>query len=146
MSDPPAHHTASQAQVPTSRAGRYLAQLCSHGAKMKRPAFHHPRGHADGSAPPAAQHADWSDTEGTIEFGWGRCTLRATDDALILSAEADDEQLLQRVEEGIARGLERIGRRDQLTVTWQRTPPPPQTASDDVAEPWDTRPQSGLDQ
>ncbi len=113
---------ASQAQVRTHRAGRYLAQLCNHGSQLARITVHRPRAHGDGGPPPAVRHAGWSENDGVIDFGWGRCTLRATDDTLILTAEAEDVQNLQRIQEGVARRLERIGRRDRLTVIWRTRP------------------------
>lgn len=67
--------------------------------------------------PPAAT-ASSAGTEGIIDFGWGRCTLNATADALTLHAEAGDPQHLQQIQDGITARLERIGRRDKLTVTW----------------------------
>ena len=118
---------ASYARVPTSRAGRYLAQLCNHGSLMSRLARHRPpgqgHGHGDGDgdgndgAPPAAT-ASSDGTEGVIDFGWGRCTLRATAGTLTLHAEAGDPQRLQQIQDGISARLQRIGRRDQLAVTW----------------------------
>ncbi|WP_194918703.1 DUF2218 domain-containing protein [Catenulispora rubra] len=122
---------ASQAHVRTDRARRYLAQLCDHGSRLGRLAGHRPRSHGAGTAPPAAR-SEHSDTDGVIDFGWGRCTLHAAGQALILTAEADDEQSLQRLQEGVAYRLERIGRRDQLTVTWQQ--PPPGTSSQESAD------------
>ncbi len=113
---------ASQAHVPTHRASRYLAQLCKHGGQMSRITFHQPRPHGASGAPPVPEHTDWSDTDGVIDFGWGRCSLHASDRDLTLLAEAEDQQQLQRIQDGVARRLERIGRRDRLTVTWQ-TPP-----------------------
>lgn len=129
----------SEARIPTTRASRYLAQLCKHtgqlgqlgqlGHRMR----HRPQGHGDGdghrdghgaaSGPPNVQRAEWSDTEGTIDFGQGRCSLRATADALVLRVEADDPRQLQRIQAGIARRLERIGRRDELVVMWGQAPP-----------------------
>jgi hypothetical protein len=113
---------ASQAHVPTSRASRYLTQLGKHGSQMSRAALHRPRAHADGGTPPAARHTSWTGTDGVIDFGWGRCTLHATSEALTLHAEAGDQQQLQRIQDGIGARLERIGRRDQLTVTWTQAP------------------------
>jgi hypothetical protein len=122
----------SYAHVPTSRAGRYLTQLCSHGRMMSRLARHRPsgqgqgQGHDDGhgndGAPPVAT-ASSAGTEGIIDFGWGRCTLRATAGALTLYAESGDPQRLQQIQDGVSARLQRIGRRDQLTVTWTETPP-----------------------
>jgi hypothetical protein len=116
---------ASDARVPTTRAARYLAQLCSHGRLMSRLTRHrapghsqeHGAGHAADGAPPAPT-ATSAGAEGIIDFGWGRCTLRATDAALTLHAEAEDPRRLRQIEDGVAARLQRIGRRDQLTVTW----------------------------
>jgi len=112
---------ASQARVPSDRARRYLAQLCEHGEKMSHRALHHvSRGGEDGDSP-QARRAEHSDTDGIIDFGQGRCTLRATDTELLLRVEADDERHLRRIEGGIAARVERIGRRDKLSVTWTRS-------------------------
>jgi hypothetical protein len=123
---------ASYAHVPTSRAGRYLAQLCSHGRLMSRLARHRPSGsgqdhgggggHGNDGAPPVAT-ASSAGTEGIIDFGWGRCTLRATAGTLTLYAEAGDPQRLRQIQDGISARLQRIGRRDQLAVTWTEAPP-----------------------
>jgi hypothetical protein len=117
---------ASYARVPTSRAGRYLAQLCNHGRLMSRLARHRPsgqgHGHGGDGAPPAAT-ASSDGTEGIIDFGWGRCSLRATAGTLTLHAEAGDPQRLQQIQDGISARLQRIGRRDQLAVTWTQSPP-----------------------
>ena len=109
------------ARIPTTRASRYLIQLCQHGSLMSRLPRHRRGGHGPGGLPPAAT-ASSAGTEGTIEFGWGRCTLHATADALTLHAEADHQQHLEQIRDGISARLERIGRRDQLTATW--TPDP----------------------
>jgi hypothetical protein len=119
------------ARVPTSRATRYLTQLCSHGSLMSRLARHRPPGHRHGDGagdgcgmPPPSVTASSAGREGIIDFGWGRCTLDADTDALTLHAEADDPRRLRQIQDGITARLERIGRRDQLTVTWT---PGPQT-------------------
>jgi hypothetical protein len=120
---------ASHAQVPTTRARRYLTQLCRHGRRMGQPGLRHAhgRGHDDGGEPPVPRPAGGTGTDsgadGMIDFGWGRCTLRATSDALTLRAEAGDQDQLQRIQDGIAARLERIGRRDRLTVTWEQAAP-----------------------
>jgi hypothetical protein len=112
----------SQARVVTSRAGRYLAQLCQHSGQMSTLARRHalPRGHGDGdgSAAPMPRHAEHSGADGIIDFGSGRCALHATGEDLVLSAEAGDQQQLRQIQEAITGRLERIGRRDRLTVTW----------------------------
>ncbi|GAA4602293.1 DUF2218 domain-containing protein [Actinoallomurus liliacearum] len=117
---------ASQADVPTNRAGRYLAQLCGHGARMTSLTLRGGHGHGGGVAS-TPRHAEWSETDGVIEFDRGRCTLHATGDGLLLRVEADDQQQLRRIQDAVAARLERIGRRDALTVTWRPTPPAPST-------------------
>jgi hypothetical protein len=116
----------AEADVETERSSRYLVQLCQHVDKVGRA---HPQMRA---------HVEWSDDRGVISFDWGRCTLRALPGVLTLRAEAPDEDTLRRVEQPIADRLERIGRRDHLTVTWT----PPQGAGEETAEP-PTRRDSG---
>ncbi|WP_433473677.1 DUF2218 domain-containing protein [Spirillospora sp. CA-142024] len=123
---------SAQAHVQTQRAGRYLTQLGKHSHQMSLRTFHKP--HRPGT-PPKVQNAEWSDTDAMIDFGWGRCTLRATATELILRAEATDQERLQQIQNGIAARLERIGRRDQLTVTWHQETPPPLTSSQTSAPP-----------
>lgn len=114
----------SEARVRTDRASRYLTQLSDHGSKMRLAAFHHRRdhqAHAAGDGPASVQRAQSDGTEGVIDFGWGRCTLVATADELVLTIQAEDQSGLRRIEEGIAARLQRIGRRDRLTVIWRQT-------------------------
>ena len=113
----------SEARIATDRASRYLTQLGRHAEQMGQGLRHRPRAHGSGDAPPEVERTEWSDTHGVIEFAWGRCVMDATQDTLILRAEADDEDGLRRIQDGIARRLGTIGRRDQLTVTWQPTLP-----------------------
>ena len=114
----------SEARVRTERASRYLTQLCNHGSKMRATAFHRVLSHRGRGAavdsPPAGRHARSTGEDGVIDFGWGRCTLQATAEELILTAEAEDEPGLRRIQDGIAARLQRIGHRDRLTVVWTR--------------------------
>lgn len=98
----------AEARVETERSSRFLAQLCEHVKQVTQ-------SHAEMQA-----NVEWSDDRGLIDFGWGRCTLRADPDALLLRAEASDEGSLQRIMQRVAERLERFGRRDQLAVTWTR--------------------------
>ena len=122
---------AAEARVPTDRASRYLTQLCSHGQRMRLSALHrrgargahgHGLGHErePGAAPPEVREARATDTDGVIEFGWGRCVVRASATELVLHAEADSEDGLRRIQDGIAARVERIGRRDRLSVRWSQ--------------------------
>ena len=115
---------AAEAQVKTDDPGRYITQLCRHAQQVHR-LRHRPRDHGgDGQPPPKVQHVECSENSGMISFGWGQCTMQATPGTLTLRAESTDEQGLQRVQGIIARDIERFSKRNQLTVTWQRTQPP----------------------
>ena len=103
----------SHARVRTGRAPRYLTQLREHTSRMRTIT------HRQRHAAPMPQPAESSGTGSVIDFGWGRCTLQATGDALLLTAEADDPRQLQRLEDALTARLQQIGRRDRLTVTWQ---------------------------
>ena len=127
------------ATVTTARPSRYLTQLCRHVDQLSRRAGHRHHLRAGGPAhtPPGPDaRVTWSETTGTIDLGWGRCTLRAGDGALVLRAEADDPAHLQRLQTQLGARLHRIGRRDQLHVIWQpvTTPAPPPVAG----QPHDT--------
>ncbi|MFD8079410.1 DUF2218 domain-containing protein [Streptomyces sp. NPDC059718] len=111
----------AEARVPTERPSRYLVQLCKHAGQMGSHMRHGPRLHRNGEAPPEIKNVEWSDTHGTIDVGWGRCTLEAGPDALTLRMEAADADGLERFQALIAGRLERIGRRDALHVTWRWT-------------------------
>lgn len=113
----------SEAHVRTEPPSRYLGQLCRHAQQVHRLRVR-PRSHGgDGAQPlPEVRHVEWSDTRGIISFGWGLCTMQATADTLTLRAEAADERDLHRVEYIVAGNIGRFGRRDHLTLNWQRAP------------------------
>jgi hypothetical protein len=114
---------AAEARIPTDRSARYLTQLCRHIGELDAARHgrgrHGPSWHSDGSAPPEAARVEYSDSDGVIDFGWARCALTATANELILSAEADQLGNLERLQAAITNRLEGIGRRDDITVTWQ---------------------------
>jgi hypothetical protein len=110
----------AEAHVQTEHPSRYLVQLCRHAQQVHR-LRHRPRAHDGGDAqpPPKVQHVEWSETRGLISFGRGQCTMQATPGTLILHAEAADEENLQRVQDIVAKDIERFGQRDHLKVNWQ---------------------------
>src|SRR5919204_1907443 len=94
----------ADARVQTKDAGRCLAQLCAHlSEKAQR-------------RPELGVRVESSETHGTVDFGWGRCTMRADANALVLRAEADDQEGLEQVEEFIARHLKTHAEAGRLTV------------------------------
>jgi hypothetical protein len=87
--------------------------------------------------PPTIDHVDWSDDSGTIRFSGGTCTVSATPDTLTVRIDADDEDALQRLQDGVTRRLETVGRRDHLKVRWQPSNSVPGLPSDAVIPPSD---------
>lgn len=120
----------AEAHVPTPRAGRFLVQLCRHAEAMSGKALHL-HGDGAGQARPEVLHVECSDTEGSIQFNWGRCVLQSTSDTLTVRVEVADEDQLQRIQGLLAADLERFGRRDDLKVAWHRI-------ESSAAEPTDT--------
>ena len=116
----------AEAHVATEIASRYLVQLCRHfdhviGPGRREDVVDQHRQASDKAQadPELRAHVEWSDTEGTVDFGWGRCTLQADTGALTLRAVGNDEASLQRVQDLIVEHLERFGARDHLKVNWQ---------------------------
>jgi hypothetical protein len=118
---------SAEARIRTERASRYLAQLCAHTARVSDPSHRHRHAARTGTAMP--RRAERSGSGGIIEFDGGRCTLSATGEELVLRVDADDHRHLLALQDAIATRLRLIGRRDELTVTWQ----PPRAAPDDAA-------------
>ena len=114
----------AEARVQTEHPARYLVQLCQHASKMGGHLRHRPRSHGGGDGPLEIQHAEWSDTDGTVTLSWGQWTMRATPGTLTLRAEAGSEENLRRIQDLVTARLEKIGRRDHLTVSWQPTEAP----------------------
>ncbi|MGY4919736.1 DUF2218 domain-containing protein [Streptomyces sp. 900116325] len=100
--------------VRTDRPSGYLAQLCMHPSQMHvrpRPGLHH-----DGKATHRTEHADSSDTGGTIDVGWGRCTLQAGPQSSILRAAVTDQDSLQHLQHLMTARPQKIGECDALQV------------------------------
>lgn len=113
---------ALEARVATKRASRYLTQFCKHATAMGS-GGHTPRMHPQGTAShrQVKVTAEWSDTEATVTFDpWGRCTLLADDDILVLRIEAAGDDGLRQIRDVMTRDFERFSRRNPLTVTWQQ--------------------------
>jgi hypothetical protein len=114
----------AQAHIHTQAPGRYLTQFCRHANSMQKMNGHMHR-RADlhrGELQDRAQvqHVEWTDTDGSLTLSLGRCTLHASADTLTVRAEAANEQNLRQIQELVTRDLERFGRRNHLTVTWQQ--------------------------
>lgn len=89
----------SRAEVATDKPVAYMRQLCKHfGHKVD---------------------ASFGEDSGHIQFEFGRCELHAVDSTLRLQVSADDVESHERMERVVGSHLERFGRRDELTVSWQ---------------------------
>jgi hypothetical protein len=116
----------AEAHIETERPSRYLAQLCRHVGNISstdRDLHDRRHSHAAGEGqerPRLPVHVEWSETRGTVTFGESKITMQASPGALTLSAEAADEEALQRIQDLVAGLLGRFGRRDHLKVTWQQ--------------------------
>ncbi len=91
---------ASIADVATRAGGRYMVQLCKHFAH-KLP-------------------ASFDEKSGTLEFPFGACALRAEPEKLRLTVEAASDEDLGRMEDVIARHLERFAHKEPLQIAWVR--------------------------
>ncbi len=117
----------AEAVIRTEHPDRYLARLGQHAAKLGSGLHHRPRTHGSGQAPPEVQHAQWSATSGNVRLDWGGWTMHAAPGLLRLRAEAADEASLRRIQDMLTARLEKFGRREHLTVSWQ---PPGTRAAD----------------
>lgn len=113
----------AHAHIVTETPGRYLAQLCKHANSMhqKNPFMHKDTDQSDGAEHARVEHVEQTDTDATLTLSIGRCVLRADAEALTVRAEAANEQNLRQIQQIITRDLERFGRRQRLTVTWQQS-------------------------
>jgi hypothetical protein len=109
----------AEARVQTEQPARYLIQLCQHVSKMGGHLRHRPRSHDSDSGPPEIRHAEWSEKDGIVTLDFGQWTMHATPGELRIRAEADSEENLRRIQDLVTARLEKIGRRDRLTVNWQ---------------------------
>jgi hypothetical protein len=87
------------AEVATDKPVPYMRQLCKH--------FGH------------KTDASFDDDSGYIQFDFGRCELHARDGLLKLAVSAPDQAARERMEKVIGSHLERFGKRDELSVSWQ---------------------------
>jgi hypothetical protein len=109
----------AEAEIRTAQPGRYLVQLCRHAQHLTGRAAHL-HGRARGPRP-ELRHVEWSDSEGLLVLGWGRCVLRATPETLVVRAEAADTDSLRRLQDLVTSRLESFGRREGLAVRWRET-------------------------
>lgn len=91
------HH--AQTTVRTPKASRYLKALCNHFNQKVT--------------------ATYTDNEGTVQFGFADCTMRADDNALTIHIEALTDEDFARVKFVVSDHLERFSGDERLTATWE---------------------------
>jgi uncharacterized protein len=89
---------SSQATVATEKPVPYMRQLCKHFGHKVDAAF--------------------DEDSGYINFEAGRCDLRAGDGELRLTVTAENAENRERLRNVVGSHLERFGKRDELSVTW----------------------------
>ena len=90
----------STSRVATERGERYRKQLASHF----------------GNRVEVVQESAGN----VLKWGFGgTTTLTVEPDALVMRADAEDTETLDRVKDVTGRHLERFGEKDGLVVTWQ---------------------------
>ena len=97
----------AEAQIETERAAEYVMALCEQFEQRAA------------AQPDLGVRVERGEKGGTVDFGWGRCALRADAATLMLRAEAADRAGLQQVQELIRRHLEKHGEAEGLTVSWR---------------------------
>jgi hypothetical protein len=99
-----------EAVVATDRARRYLDQLCGHLGHLQHLARH--------QGMPAVVQVEQAPSSAVVRFADGLWRLEATASALVLQVEGEDEAARERLRDAITARVEKIGRRDGLTVAW----------------------------
>ena len=89
------------AVVTTDAAVRYAKQLLTHLGRTN-----------------SVEPLDGAPEGGRLVFAYGLGTVRPEDGRLVLEAEASDDESLARVQDVLARHLERFGARRELSVHW----------------------------
>jgi uncharacterized protein len=91
----------STAVVPTDAAVRYAKQLLAHLGRKN-----------------SVEPVDGEPDAGRLVFAYGTGTVRPEEGRLVLEAVASDDESLARVQDVLARHLERFGARRELAVHW----------------------------
>ncbi len=98
----------TETRIETGNGQRYLDELCRQLDA---------RSHAK---PELGVQVSWTDAEGSVDFGWSRCAIRARGSSLEVRAEAADEDALRQVRELITRHLEKLASSNELPLTWHQ--------------------------
>ena len=91
--------TSAKAHVPTANAAKYLQQVCKHWSHRLR--------------------VELQEGVGTVRFPDAVATMTARSSELVVSVEADDEQMLDLIKGVVAKHLDRFAFREApLSFEW----------------------------
>ena len=90
----------AQSKFETQKAVAYLKKFCRHFAH-KLP-------------------TEFDDNNGQIEFPFGNCKVETLGNQLQFTVEAETEELIAKMEDVVARHMERFAFRDEIKMTWER--------------------------
>jgi hypothetical protein len=110
----------SEARIYTDRASRYLVQICEHLNHLLNMRHVDHGGGARADRPTLTAPVTWTPSQGVANFDAEIVNLTADADLLTLRATTEGDEDLRRLETLLASRVETIGRRDQLSVIWQR--------------------------
>ncbi len=89
----------AQTTVETEKATRYLKALCNHFDRKVE--------------------ATYTDTQGSVAFGFADCQMEATDDTLSITIQSETDEGFGRVKYVISDHLVRFAPKEDLIIDWQ---------------------------
>lgn len=90
----------NSATVATEKASKYLVQLCKHFAHKV--------------------DVDYNETDGTVQFPPGICTMKADDGVLSMHCRSDSLRGVLMMQGILDNHLERFAWREKLTIDWPK--------------------------
>lgn len=88
--------------IQTKEASSYIRKLCKHFSE-KVP-------------------ATYTETEGSVQFPFGDCSMTADSDALTISITIHNEEDAAKAEDVVVRHLVKFAWREQLDISWNHQP------------------------
>lgn len=87
----------AQTNVETTKASRYLQALCGHFSSKV--------------------NTKWTKVDGQVDFGFGRCSMTADDNSLVINVSSETEEALQQLKHFMTRHLEKFAVNEGLKIT-----------------------------
>lgn len=90
----------SIAIIDSTKASTYLKKFCRHFSHKLPTKF--------------------DDNHGRVDFPYGPCDLTAMDSQLIFNLKSENDELMAKLQDVVARHMERFAFRDEIKVRWER--------------------------